>query len=230
MTCRYLGTDYFHMIIATTPQLVLSALYLGLNHHLTAMVQLRDWKRLGTTRRPLRVSHPEANSDQVSTYWLSLPYAYSIPSLISSYILGWLASKTLYFYRHRAYDNDGERFIYYEPPGQYRPFSGETQVFQGLGYSFFGLNCSLLFGIIVFIISLALGLQKCAPGPPLRPSDSLVLAAACHPPTSDRHAARNLVQWGAIHTEGSTGSRDSPHHCTITSRKVENPVVGRWYA
>ncbi|KAK7182092.1 hypothetical protein PSPO01_11815 [Paraphaeosphaeria sporulosa] len=194
----------------------MSAMYLSLNYHLTAMVQLRDWTRLATKRQPLRVSNPESNSDQISTYWLSLPYAYSIPSLLSAAILGWLVSQTLFFYRHRAYDNDGERFIYYEAPG--------------LGYSVFGLICSLLFGTIVFVASLAVGLQKCPPGPPLGPSNSLVIAAACHPPASDRHAARKKVKWGAIHTESRTGRRAAPYHCTITSRKVESPVVGRWYA
>lgn len=228
--CRHVGKDYFHMILATIPQIVVSLAYISLNYHLTAMVQLRDWAKLATKRQPLRVSNPQPNSDQTSTYWLSLPYAYSIPSIVSAAILGWLLSQTLFFYRHRAYDNDGERFVYHKTQGVYRPFYGETQIFQGLGYSVLGLLCSLAFGILVFLTSLAVGLFKCPPGPPVGASNSLVIAAACHPPANDRYAATKLIRWGVVANGNDGKRRDSPQHCTISSRRVEEPVIGNWYA
>jgi hypothetical protein len=78
------------MISANIPKPAVSMIYLCLNHQLTLMIQLPDWTNLALHRQPLRVSDPEPNSDQTSTYWLSIPYQYSVPLLLSSVLMGWL--------------------------------------------------------------------------------------------------------------------------------------------
>lgn len=74
VNCRVAYGGISAMLLTNIPQLVVSAMYLCLNHQLTLMIQLRDWTSLASRRQPLRVSDPEPNSEQKSTYWLSLPY------------------------------------------------------------------------------------------------------------------------------------------------------------
>lgn len=192
-------------------------------------MQLRDWTRLVLHPQPLRVSDPTPSSAQVSTYWLSLPYLYSFLLLASSILLGWLASQALFYYR----------LVYRVHVGPYRkPSTNHSQfllislgkTYHGLGYSGMGVISSISIGICVFLLSLALGIQKCAAGPPLGPTCSLIIAAACHPPDNDRNAAKKLVQWGEVQSNNNAEERDPVRHCTITSRKVKPPRAGRWYA
>lgn len=204
------------MILANLPQFAVSGLYFCLNHQLTLMIQLRDWARFASSRQSLRVSNPEPGSDQISTYWLSLPYRYSMPLLATSASLGWLASQTVFIVRYKTYDE-----VY---------FDRVPESMFALGFSAIALIFFMAFVTAIFILSGAIGMCKCAPGMPLGPSNSLVIAAACHPPELDRYAGRKKVKWGAIVTGRDNEEGSTPHHCTITSRRVESPVEGRWYA
>ncbi|PVI07420.1 hypothetical protein DM02DRAFT_666754 [Periconia macrospinosa] len=208
------------VVSGNIPSLAVSGIYLCLNYQLTLMVQLRDWTRFASRRQALRVSNPEPDSDQISTYWLSLPHRYSIPLLLASASWGWLVSQTLFILRYEIYD---EILLELHPT-----FGSVHEKSLALGFSAIGIVYSIGFGLIIFCVSVAIGFCKCAPGMPLGPSNSLVIAAACHPPERDRHAARKLVKWGAI-PEGSAESNNMLHHCTITSQRVEYPVEGRWY-
>ncbi|KAF2728297.1 hypothetical protein EJ04DRAFT_504275 [Polyplosphaeria fusca] len=202
------------MIFTSLPQLYLSAIYLSLNHQLTLMIQLRDWARLASHRQAIRVSSPEPYSDQVSTYWLSLPYLYSIPLLLTRISLGWLVSQSLFIVRYVIYED--------------LSIDDASDVSYTMGFSAIALIYSFIFGLVIFGVSVAIGFCKCTVGMPLGPQNSLVIAAACHPPETDRYAAKKMVKWGAIPT-GDTEEASLPHHCTITSRRVENPLEGRWY-
>lgn len=217
--CResYLGYEVLSgMILSNLPKLCVSAIYLSLNHQLTLMVQLRDWAKLTSRRQALRVSNPEPASNQVSTYWLSLPYRYSIPLLLTSVSFGWLVPQTLYFIRFAVYDDI--------------KLDEVDHISYNLGFSAIALTVSILFGIGVFGVSVAIGFCKCAPGMPLGPSNSLVIAAACHPPETDRYSARKMVKWGAIPSGDNAEEVNSPGHCTITSGRVKDPIEGQWYA
>jgi len=213
--------DASAIALGNIPPIAVSGIYLCLNHQLTLMVQLRDWTSLASRRQPLRVSNPESTSDQVSTYWLSLPQRYSIPLLSSSALLGWLVSQTLFIVRYQVYE---------EVPLEGKiPIDGSPKRSYMLGFSAIALISSMGLGLIVFGVSVAIGFCKCASEVPLGPSNSLVIAAACHPPERDRYAARKMVKWGAILNEGSVENVNVPHHCTITSRRVQYPIEGRWY-
>jgi hypothetical protein len=231
--CSQHSVGISNVLIASLPQLVISTLYIAINHQLTVMVHLRDWTRLAVSRQPLRVSHPEPNSVQISTYWLSLPYRYSLSLLMSSIVLGWLVSQALFSYRFMYYDNG----TLYELPAESAWFADpkyrgtkQALVQRGIGYSAIGVVFSVIVGVVVFVISLALGMKKCVPGLPLGPTNSLVIAAACHPPQSDRNAARKAVQWGVVQSRNDTNTVDTVFHCTITSQKVADPEEGRLYS
>jgi hypothetical protein len=214
--CKITYAGISAMILTNLPQLSVSAIYLTLNHQLTLMVQLRDWTGLASRRQAIRVSNPEPASDQVSTYWLSLPYQWSIPLFLTSVLWGWLVSQILFIIHYIVYDDTS----FDDVPEASR---------YTMGFSAIALICSLVLGLVVFGALTAYGIRKSTSGMPLGPSNSLVIAAACHPPERDRYAARNMIKWGAIPTGNSIGEVGSPHHCTITSRRVEDPVEGRWY-
>jgi hypothetical protein len=203
------------------PQLIVSAVYVAMNYQLTAMVQLRDWTRLAIRKQPLRVSAPEPHSAQVSTYWLSPPYGYSMPLLISSIVLGWLVSQTLFSYRYILYLDDGS---FYKGLFEDLPVSEYGRVQHGLGYSVLGIILSMIFGSVIFCVSVALGFSRCAPGLPLGPTNSMVIAAACHPPANEKNAAKKAVRWGVVATANDATGKNVPGHCTITSAYVEDPV------
>jgi hypothetical protein len=231
--CVRYGREMSSILISSLPQLIISGLYIAINHQLTIMVHLRDWTRLVLRQQPLRVSDPEPNSAQISTYWLSLPYRYSISLLISSVALGWLVSQALFPVRFLDYDhahpykmgtNQSWLKAAVDPKGVV-----PQNLHLGVAYSALAVYSSITAGVTVFVISLALGLKKCAPGMSLGPTNSLVIAAACHPPHNDRNAARKLVQWGVVQS-GDDANEDPVLHCTITSQKVIYPEEGRWYA
>lgn len=208
----------FNMVVASLPQLVISMMYIGVNHQLTVMVQLRDWTHLASRRTALRVSKPEKGSAQVATYWLSLPYQFSIPLLASSVMMSWLASQALFQYRAIFVDEYGNDDAKRGLPA------------FGIVYSAIACIFAIGLGTLVFISPLAVSLQKCPPGLPAGPTNSFVIAAACHPPQNDRHAARGLVKWGVVASNHDAGDGRLAQHCTITSQKVEEPIEGCWYS
>lgn len=65
------------IIIANSPQLLLSFLYLTYNGLFSCMLLADEWNDYAHSRKPLRVTQPSGN--QRSTYRLQLPYRYSIP-------------------------------------------------------------------------------------------------------------------------------------------------------
>lgn len=212
--------------VSLSPQLVVSLLYLVLNQHLTRMCQLKDWIHLRMSRQALRVSNPEPESRQVSSYWLSLPYRYSVPHLVSSVILSWLVSNSIFFLRYQFLDDYGNVTDLCNKEYGHKDRYGYVYMFHSSGLA---IICSLVFGTIILAVSIAIGFQKCQPGPPLGASNSFVIAAACHPPENDRDAGRKLVQWGVV--ESQAGNTDvTVKHCTISSRKVVFPVEGEEYA
>lgn len=200
------------IILTSLPQLAVAAIYLSLNHQLTLIIQLRDWASLAWCRQGLRVSDPEPGSDQISTRWLSLPYCYSVPLLITSFLMGWLLSQTIFIVRFDLYD---DVFVEDVDRGRY-----------SIGFSVVALVCSVVVGLLILGTSVAVGFCKCPPGLPLGPSNSLVIAAACQPPENDPYAARRMVMWGAVPIGDSN---ELQRRCTMTSRRVMYPVEGEWY-
>jgi len=59
------------VLLANSPQVMLSVLYLFYNSILTSMLLEREWNSLGVKRQALRVSNPKGK--QLSTHFLSLP-------------------------------------------------------------------------------------------------------------------------------------------------------------
>ncbi|RDW74212.1 hypothetical protein BP5796_07654 [Coleophoma crateriformis] len=204
------GGILFNAWLANAPQLLLSVAYFALNRMCTSICFIREWNDCATHRKGLRVT--ERSGEQRPAYFLQLPYRWAIPLTITSGLLHWLLSQSLFLVLLEIRDTDGTII------------SSESR--STVGYS----NLSLLvFATIYFAMLLpvlVLQLRKITFRIPSANHCSLVISAACHPPPDDRNAQLRNVQWGAVRARygGKIG------HCSFTSEEVLPPEEGKFYA
>lgn len=93
--------DTFGMILTAvlvnSPQMLLSLLYVSTTSIVSCMALCEEWSRFAIRRRGLRTS--ETSGDQRSTYWLSIPFRYSIPLLIIGIFHHWILSSSCFLVR-----------------------------------------------------------------------------------------------------------------------------------
>lgn len=82
------------VIVANTPQMILSFTYFAYNAFITRSVSEMEWNSYALSYKGLRVTDPRG--EQVSTYRLQLPYSYSIPLVIASILLHWFMSNIMF--------------------------------------------------------------------------------------------------------------------------------------
>lgn len=196
------------VLVANSPQALLSFLFLTYNGLYTCMLMANDWSDYAYERKPLRVTKPVG--DQRSTYRLQLPYKYGIPLTVLSGTLHWLVSQSLFLSRVESFANDGE----------------EGGLLSTVGYSCIAIITVIILGTIVVALGILNGFRKYRPGMPLVGSCSAAISAACHRPREDIDAATLPVLWGAVsgQEEGALG------HCCITSFEASPPMEGELYA
>lgn len=191
------------VLIANSPQLLLSVLFLAFNSLFTCMLLANEWNNYARKRKPLRVTSP--TGVQRSTYRLQLPYRYGIPLLVIFGTLHWLVSQSLFPVR--------VEFIYKD----------EDATFTAVGYSCIAILLSIIFGAIVILFGLLNGFRMYKPGIPLVGSCSAAISAACHRPPGDINAADKPLMWGVVSPKNGVG------HCCLTSFEVTPPVEGELY-
>ena len=201
---NYQGSNFTPMILlANLPQTIVSFLYLTYNALFTCMLVAKEWNQFAHKRKTLRVSDPVKG--QRSTYWLQLPYTYSIPLLIMSSLLHWIVSQTLFFVRIKEV--------------------GTEKVIVSCGYSPIAIITVIPIGVILLLVVVLIGFRRYEKGIPLAGSSSAAISAACHPPEEDVDASLLPVMWGEVKTEDSAVG-----HCCFTSFAVSTPVEGNMYA
>ena len=168
------------VLLANTPQLIVSVAYFFYNNMLTSMLLAVEFNDYAAERKPLRVSWPKGH--QRSTYYLSLTYRYSIPLLITHAMLHWLVSQSLFFVEVILYDTVGN-------------ITPERLV--ACGYSPMAMIFALLLGASMMIVILALGFRYFKNSMPLASSCSAAISAACHAPTGCGDALKP-VMWGEV--------------------------------
>ncbi|KAF4543969.1 uncharacterized protein LTHEOB_6635 [Lasiodiplodia theobromae] len=201
------------VLLANLPQALLSYLYLCFNALYTCMLLTREWTQYLHSRKPLRVTAPVGR--QRSTYWLHLPYRYSVPLLVASGLLHWLASQSLFLVQVTVtaeHDRD---------PARARQIST-------CGYSPVAIILTTALGSLIVLGGLGLAMRRYPAGMPLASSCSAVISAACHPPEGDVDAAVLPVQWGVVVEPG--WRPEDVGHCSFTSFEVKEMVRGRRYA
>lgn len=202
------------VLISNSPQLVLSFLYLTYNSLFTCMLLAAEWRGYAHERKALRVS--SASGKQRSTYWLQLPYRYSIPLLVASGTLHWLVSQSIFLARVTVLDSSGV-----EDP---------AESLSTCGYSNIAIFFVIALGVPVVLIGIAHGFRRYDGGMPLAGSCSTAINAACHPPKDDVHASGKKVMWGVVDGCIPSDGGIAIGHCSFSSFEVSAPVEGQIYA
>lgn len=200
------------VLLANTPQALLSYLYLAFNALYTNMFVAKELSAYAHERKPLRVTSPEGQ--QRDTYWLNVPYRYAIPLTITSAVFHWLTAQSLFMVRITI-TNESNRAL--------------TDKISTCGYSPVGLILTIVVASLIAIYGVVLGRRRFPTGMPLASSCSAAISAACQ--TNEPGASLLPVQWGAV-THGEDGSigEEPAGHCTFSSLPVELPIPGHLYS
>ena len=196
-------------LLANLPQILLSCLYLSYNSLYTCMLSADEWSRFAHQRKCLRVTSPSGPSGlQRSTYYLQLPYIYSIPLLSFSGLLHWLVSQSIFLARVKVNKFDGS-----EDP---------DQDISTCGFSCIAIIFTIILGSIMVLAGVLNGFRRFKPGMPLAGSCSSAISAACHALPEDVDAAVLPAMWGDV-----SSAWGEVEHCTFLSRSVWLPAVIR---
>jgi hypothetical protein len=193
--------------LANVPQLLLSFCYFTINLLCTTMAGAVEWNRLGTSRKGLRVTQPYGQ--QRSTYFLQLPYKWSLPLTIISGVLHWLVSQTFFLVRIDTL------------------VARDTRVStSACGFSIISLIVLLGVFLLLLLVICTLGLRKMQPRVPIVSSCSLAISAACHPAPDEVDVHLAKVKWGVTGNMVVEGFR----HCSLSSKPVVEPEeMQRYY-
>lgn len=194
-TIRMQPTFSSNVFLANTPQLIVSLLYVLYNSLFTCMLVGKEWNSYATERKPLRVTTPHGK--QISTRFLQLPYPFSVPLLVSSAVLHWLLSQSIFAVAFRTTDYTASL----------RPPVPTDYALFGCGWSALGIILSIaLSGLMVFMLWTLAFSQEYSPHMPVAGSCSLVISAACHPWPGDAVDTTGLLQYGVVEgTDGEVG-------------------------
>lgn len=197
------------VLLVNTPHVLFSYMYFVYNGLLTAMHAAEEWTGFAVDRKPLRVSNPTA--DQRSTYWLSLPWSYSLPLVTTSALAHWLVSRSLYLVRINVVG----------PDGQLRQY----QTISACGFSVL----MMLFVIALLVVMTATlagcSLRRLNPTIPMIGTVTVAISAVCHHTNDVRTEAYKPLSLGVtMRPEGG-----QPGHCALSSGEVELPVPGQQY-
>lgn len=211
-----------NILIANIAQPLLSFLYFSYNGLFTCMLLGFEWSRYAYKRRGLRVSRARAGA-QRSTYFLQLPYRFSLPLMVLSGVLHWLVSQSIFLV---AID------LYY-PSGESRDVDtmngSATGGFKSCGYSPIAIVSVVVLAAIMVIAAIGFGYVPYKPGMPLAGSCSAAISAACHNEEWDEVdgavAARERLKWGVVGV-----GPDGVGHCALSTKGVTFPEKGKMYA
>lgn len=182
---RYSAGVVANALLVNTPQLIATFIYLFCNDMLTRMLMSREWAQFASTRRTLRVSKPQGQ--QRSTYWLQLPYRYSVPLMGAMVLLHWLMSRGLFLASIRVFDSNGNHV--------------PTRDIDGCGFSPLAILLAFCLMTVMIVALISLGrFRYISAGIPAASSCSAVISAAVHPPVSeaDDEAALLPLQYGVV--------------------------------
>jgi hypothetical protein len=215
-----------NVVMANTPQVILSMLYFTYNGLFTSIALATEWDSYARHRKGLRVSSPPVGA-QRTTYFLQLPYRYSLPLLAISGLLHWLVSQSIFLVFIEIYrDTVSER-----------AFSGTTgssstrtiepiNNFITCGWSPAGVFSVIMVGVGMVVFLLATAFRRLGgSGMPVAASCSAAISAACHAVPYDEMACVKQLQWGVTSVEpGGKG------HCGFSSEWVDVPRQGEMYS
>jgi hypothetical protein len=179
-----------------------------------------EWSRYAHHQKGLRVSsNPQLS--QRSSYFLSFPYRFALPSLAFSAVLHWLISQSLFLVGIESYTAVLERI----------PERDVTTC----GYSPPAIVSSIAVGVVMMTWLVGFSFKRLESGMPVAVSCSLAIAAACHPSLTfvgdecvdedgKLGAEQMPIKWGVTYVDA-----DGEGHCSFTSEEVKMPEEGKMY-
>lgn len=195
--------------IANIPQIGVTTTYLIMNNLITSMISAKEYFRFANRARPLRVSRSEGQ--QRSTYWLQLPYRYSVPMLAAFAVLHWLVSESLFLINVNLYNPDGT-------------FSGSSN--SQLGFGMTGTIASAVLSIVVVVLIMASALLKYPSSMPLIGNCSAAISAACHRAEDEGpDMVLKPLMYGILRTEAVEGKRQ----VAFSANPVDPLIEGEYY-
>lgn len=211
----HIGSGFMsNVILANTPQICISFLYLLYNDLYTRICLSKEWSSYSRISSPLRVRAPRGK--QRGTFFLSIPWKISVPLLVTMMILHWLVSQSLFAAVVQANDLGSDSTT-----------SGPELLAVGCGWSPLAIVLSLIIGgAMIFWLWVTGFVIQYGRQMPLARCSSMAISAACHPPSSDFDASLKPVIYGVV--EGHEG-RDLGH-VSFTSGPVTPLVPGKLYS
>ncbi|KAI1204960.1 uncharacterized protein F4807DRAFT_301545 [Annulohypoxylon truncatum] len=162
------------VLLANSPQLLLSFCYLTYNNLFTRLQMAREWSLYSQGYHPLRVTDPKG--EQYSTYRLQLPYKYSIPLILVSIFLHWLLSNTIYLFVSTGGYFGTNSFV----GGGSTDASLPANTAVAVGYSGYSLLGLIVASCVLVLVPFFLSWKRLPPNMVNIGSNSLALSAACH--------------------------------------------------
>jgi hypothetical protein len=215
-----------NVIVANTPQLLLSFLYLNYNGVMTVMSLAREFSRYGLRQNGLRVS-ANPRGAQRSTYFLQPPYRFGIPIIVATSVLHWLLSQSIFLVSTEAImlksSNNTDSGV-----GDIEIWDTQTpRQLMTCGYSPPAILASICVASLLLIGVVAMSFVKLPSSMPVAASCSAAIAAACHVSIDevDEISSEKKVMWGII-----GGDKQGIGHCAFSIREVERPEDGKLYA
>ena len=196
-----------NIILANLVQLLMSITYLAFNGLFTCLVVSSELLGCSAKRSGLRVSNPQGQF-QRSSYFLTLPYKFSIPLLILSGTIHWILSQAIFLVQIKAIRPDGVK--------------DDNSSLTCLGYSELAIIVALVLGFIMILAPALLGWIRYNPGAPVVESSSLAISAACHHDGEQTIESQQLLKYGVM--AGSENKRVG-----LSSGSVSALVPGQIY-
>lgn len=172
-----------------------------------------EWSQYSLQRKGLRVSGTPTGA-QRSTYFLQLPYRFSLPLLILSGVMHWLLSQSIYVVHIK------ETAFFPDASGAYEDL-GEILT---CGYSPSAILGVILISIAMMAAALVTGRRRFKGYVPVAATCSASISAMCHVMATEdgQKAVSRPIKWGVVE-KGRVG------HCSFSSSDVEVPESGKLY-
>jgi len=198
-----------NVLLANTPQLAISTLYLVYDQVYTCMAFADEYARYFRRRQPLRVTRPRGA--QRTTHFLTLPYRYILPIMVVSATAHFLLSQGFFLVAVDVFNLDGDIDL--------------EQTIMTVGFSISALILLVTIVGLVVVTGLGMGLRRYPPGIPLAGPNSAAISAACHVAEGEdgEETAMREIQWGVVDTRNGIGK------LAFSSGIVGEPVPGRLY-
>jgi hypothetical protein len=155
---------------------------------------------------------------QRTTPSLQLPYRFSVPLLITSGVLHWLCSQSLFVVCIMIGSNDLDDSDYTSTAIEYSPRA---------------VLVVIIIGVVIVMGVILAGRRHYHGIIPVAGSCSSAISAMYHIPQSEKSedAVTRPLQWGVTnYTDDSENNEALVGHCSFSSREIQTPREGYFYA